>query len=66
MKYEVIGVVDGKPCIIFASNNKEEYKNFVHSLPNEPDDEPEEYNEQRNYSPSQPWNAPGMRISDFF
>lgn len=61
MKYELYGVIDGKGQVVFASDNEEEYMAFVNSLP---DEEPE-YLEPSNYSPSCPWNAPGMKISDF-
>lgn len=29
------------------------------------DDYDDGYDDDRNYSPSAPWNAPGMRVSDF-
>lgn len=28
-------------------------------------DEPDDYYDDRDYSPSNPWDAPGMKISDF-
>lgn len=31
----------------------------------EPEDDPEIWEDDRDYSPSAPWNAPGMKVSDF-
>lgn len=62
MKYEVYGVVDGKGQIVFASDDESEYKAFVASLPTEP---PDYLDDDHMYSPSAPWEAPGMRVSDF-
>lgn len=61
MKYEILGVVEGKGQVVFSSDSEEEYKAFVASLPEEPPD----YLDVPPCSPSCPWQAEGMRISDF-
>ena len=64
MKYKEYAIVEGKAKVVFETDSEEEFKAYRSQLPEE---DPEYLTDELEqfYSPSAPWNAPGMKVSDF-
>lgn len=62
---ETVITTDGLNGDVIGEDTLQEFMRLTLEEAQEDEEEPEWENDDRDYSPSAPWNAPGMSVSDF-